>query len=161
MPRRGGVTSGLLWRYGENARRPLAALAARRSRFAAAAGGKPAGRRDGIDIDDHIRLAVREESAATLGRAGTKLQAAVAALADFDCTARAGMQAPRRALLGEAARALWEYVVQREAMGVTSHDLVNEIYGVTPEVWRLMGSAETVCGPAMAGGQVTPARSAR
>jgi hypothetical protein len=45
-------------------------------------------------------------------------------------------------LLHEAADALWAYVVQREAMGLNNHELLDQLYGVTPELWRLMGSAE-------------------
>ena len=50
--------------------------------------------------------------------------------------------AGRRPLLHEAADALWAYVVQREAMGLNNHELLDQLYGVTPELWRLMGSAE-------------------
>ena len=158
-----------------------------RLRLAAAKPGSKSrsGGRRGLDVDDHIRHAVREESAATLGRAGAVLQEAVAALAYFDrscggssfgpdidrrldcnddssrdtrprsddgfdempeaCLAGRATRAPERhALLIAAAAALWQYVVQREAMGLTGHDAVDKVYGVTPELWRLMGSAEVV-----------------
>jgi len=59
-------------------------------------------------------------------------------------TGSATGQLERRALLIAAAAALWQYVVQREAMGLTRHDSVNQVYGVTPELWSLMGSAEVV-----------------
>ena len=164
--RREGLASRLPWRYGEvGRRRAIASMSAGRT----AAGDRTG--RDGArgkgDIDDHFRLAVREESAATLGRAGRKLQAAVAALVEFDrsfgCDVEsgrlrdasplgpAGVVAARRPLLCDAARALWEYVVQREAIGLTSHDLLEESYGVTPELWRLMGSAEGGCAEAGSG----------
>jgi len=77
----------------------------------------------------------------------------VAALADFDGNLAMPDASPtgfpttapeRRALLIAAAAALWQYVVQREAMGLTSHDAVDKVYGVTPELWRLMGSEEVV-----------------
>jgi hypothetical protein len=137
VARTAGASSRLPWRYAEIGRRRLAGLAARR-----AAGSSKGGRKD-VDIDDHIRLAVREEAAATLGRAGRKLQEAVAALADFDRDAAAHMELPaaRRPLLQEAALALWECVVQREAVSITNHDLLDQLYGVTPELWRLMGSS--------------------
>lgn len=149
-----GSGSRLPWPYAEICRSRLAALAARRSAAAGSQAGKA--RRGGVDIDDHIRLAVREESAATLGRAGRRLQEAVAALAAFDrghlpaasvgrAAGETGLPAARRPLLEDAARALWEYVVQREAVGLTSHDLLETVYGVTPELWRLMGSAEVLC----------------
>ncbi len=141
-PRPGGAASRLPWRYAELGRRRLAGIAAARN--AHGRGRKVGG--NGVDIDDHIRLAVREETAATLGRAGRKLQAAVVALADFDRAAaqRAALPAARRPLLHEAALALWECVVQREAIGLTNHQLLEELYGVTPELWRLMGTAEVI-----------------
>jgi len=150
-----GSASRLPWPYAEICRNRLAALAARRGAAADSRAGKE--RRGSVDIDDHIRLAVREESAATLGRAGRRLQEAVAVLAAFDRSdvfafaglGRAadgtGSPAARRPLLEDAARALWEYVVQREAVGLTSHDLLESVYGVTPELWRLMGSAQVPC----------------
>ena len=125
-------------------------------------GGKGAkGAKGGSDIDDHIRLAVREESAVSLGRAGHRLQEAVAALADYDREHAPGAPAARPALpadplrlplVAAAAGALWAFVVQREAVGITSHDLLEQVYGVTPELWRLMGSADV-------GGQI-PSRPA-
>jgi hypothetical protein len=36
--------------------------------------------------------------------------------------------------------------VQREAIGLTNHDLLEQLYGVTPELWRLMGTTEVVGG---------------
>jgi hypothetical protein len=139
-PRPAGASARLPWRYAEIGRRRLAGIAAGR---AARAKGRNGGR-NGVDIDDHIRLAVREETAATLGRAGRKLQAAVLALADFDRAAgRLQPLSPaRRPLLREASLALWECVVQREAIGLTNHDLLEQLYGVTPELWRLMGTAD-------------------
>jgi hypothetical protein len=157
-PRPEGRASRLPWRYAEIGRRRLAAIAAGRT----AAAGSNGRSRGAVDIDDHIRLAVREESAATLGRAGRRLKEAVAALADFDrdfdrdfelppehnprSAAGRGHALPARGLLlNDAARALWEYVVQREAVGLTNHESLEQFYGVTPELWRLMGSAEVVC----------------
>lgn len=141
-PRRDSVASRLPWRYGAPGRRQFAAMATARLRSSAgAAGAKAAGAR-GYDIDDHIRMAVREESAASLGRAGGKLQAAVAALAESDQAGSAVDPPARKALLQRAALALWEYVVQREAMGLTNHELVDQVYGVTAELWRCMGSAD-------------------
>jgi hypothetical protein len=131
------------WRYGEIGRRRLASIAAGRNDTSRS---RKSGR-NGVDIDDHIRLAIREESAATLGRAGRKLQEAASALAVFDREA-AGRPpaAARRPLLREASLALWECVVQREAIGLTNHDLLEQLYGVTPELWRLMGTTEVVGG---------------
>ena len=146
-PRPGGASARLPWRYAEIGQRRLASIAAGRSAQAKSRKGG----RSGVDIDDHIRLAIREESAAILGRAGRKLQEAVAALSDFDrqladCRERPGalaLSAARRSLLHGAALALWECVVQREAIGLTNHDLLGQLYGVTPELWRLMGTPAT------------------
>lgn len=167
-PAAGSVSSRLPWRYAGpgRVRFPMVASGGAARRAAKAAGGGK-GRR-GLDIDDHIRHAVREESAATLGRAGTVLQEAVAALSEFDrghagddagvrdrvhgaggttgvSSVPGGAPAERRALLVAAAAALWQYVVQREAMGLTNHDALEHVYGVTRELWGLMGSAEVVC----------------
>lgn len=137
-----GFSARLPWRNAGPGRVRLAAVAPRLAGRVAKPGSKVRnGGRAGLDVDDHIRHAIREESAATLGRAGTVLQEAVAALADFD---RNGDPAGRRPLLIAAAAALWQYVVQREAMGLTSHQALEQIYGVTPELWSLMGSAEVV-----------------
>jgi len=86
-PRRDNVVSRLPWRYSPPGRRQLAAMATARLRSSGVTsgtrsaavgtgGGRGTGRPDGCDVDDHIRLAVREESAANLGRAGGKLKAA-------------------------------------------------------------------------------------
>ena len=87
-----------------------------------------------------IEVGIKGDTAAALGRAGRTLGRAVDALAEFD---RRGIRRPRerRALLHAAADALWAYVVQKEAIGVTDHSKVNEVYGVTPELWRVMGTS--------------------
>jgi len=87
-----------------------------------------------------IEVGIRGDTAAALGRAGRTLGLAVAALAEFDGR---GIPRPRerRALLHAAADALWAYVVHKEAIGITDHTKVNEVYGVTPEMWRVMGTS--------------------
>jgi len=87
-----------------------------------------------------IELGIRGDTAAALGRAGRTLGLAVDALTEFD---RHGIPRARerRALLHAAADALWAYVVQKEAIGITDHSKVNEVYGVTPEMWRAMGTS--------------------
>ena len=87
-----------------------------------------------------IEVAIQGDTAAALGRAGKALGLAVDALAEFD---RRGIRRPRerRALLHAAADALWAYVVQKEAIGITDHSKVDEVYGVTPEMWRVMGTS--------------------
>ena len=78
-----------------------------------------------------IEVGIRGDSAASLGHAGRKLKDALRALASGD-----GNRAPR---LRRAAEALWCYVVQREAMGLTDHSGLDEAYGLTPELWRRIG----------------------
>jgi hypothetical protein len=41
----------------------------------------------------------------------------------------------RKAQVYRAAEALWGYIVQREALGLTDHTKVTETFGITPEVW--------------------------
>jgi hypothetical protein len=133
---------------GERGRERLAAIAVVRKAFAvggvgparrAATGrsrkhGSPGGR---VDIDDHIRVAVREETAASLGVAGRKLQDRMAAL--LACRQEASRE--RILLRDQAVQALWEFVVQREAVGLTDHRLLDQHYGVTAELWRRVGAA--------------------
>src|SRR5574337_1190171 len=45
----------------------------------------------------------------------------------------------REHLLAEACERLWFLVVQREAMGLTRHQVVYEVLRISPEVRRLMG----------------------
>jgi hypothetical protein len=89
-----------------------------------------------------IEVGIRGDTAAALGRAGRALARAVDALAEFDAR---GIPRPRerRALLHAAANALWAYVVHKEAIGITDHTKVNDVYGVTPEMWRVMGTSRT------------------
>jgi len=81
-----------------------------------------------------IDVGIRGDTAAALGQAGRKLAAAIAALRAADAVPDA-----RASLLHAAATALWSFIVQREAVGVTDHAEVARIYGVTPELWRRMG----------------------
>ena len=143
----GSSRAVLPWRMGERGRERLAAIAVVRKAFVV--GGIGPARRgasrsrkrgspgDAVDIDDHIRVAVREETAASLGVAGRKLQDCMAAL--LGC----GQEATRERLLlrDQAVQALWEFVVQREAVGLTDHRLLEQHYGVTAELWRRLGAA--------------------
>ena len=138
-------------RAGERARERMAAIAVVRRAFAGGAlgnsragrnggagyGGKGRGRADQVDIDDHIRLAVREETAASLGVAGRKLRDCMAAL--LACRQEGTRE--RILLRDQAVQALWEFVVQREAVGLTDHRLLEQHYGVTAELWRRLGAA--------------------
>jgi hypothetical protein len=92
-----------------------------------------------------IDYEILEEKAATLARVTARLEAALAALEALDGEiARAEAPsaetlAQRANLLEEAAQWLWYVVIQREAVGVTSHDALFEAYRIPPQVRRLMG----------------------
>ena len=85
------------------------------------------------------------EKASALGRLGRALEAALAALAEFDaghshqsCTAEDRQS--RASLVAEASVALWHFVVQREACGLRDIRYVLRDYRVPPEVAARMGA---------------------
>ena len=85
---------------------------------------------------------IAQEKASTLGRLGRALEAALAALRDFDAQARetsAEGKQERRALIAKAGHALWLFVVQREALGLRDSRQVMRDYGVPDEVQSRMG----------------------
>jgi hypothetical protein len=75
---------------------------------------------------------IAEEKASALGRAGRRLEAALAGLKDA-----AGEGRPP--LVEEAADALFAYLVQREAMGLRDQRTVLREFGVPAEVVARMG----------------------
>lgn len=77
---------------------------------------------------------IRSERASSMGRAGRRVEAALAALKGFD-----GRPEGREPLLREAADAVWSYFVQREMMGFRRHDDAIETYGIPAEVLRRVG----------------------
>ncbi len=89
---------------------------------------------------------IAQETAAALGRQGRALEAALRALADFDAggetggSSRAADRATRADLVATAARALWEFVVQREACGLRDGGMVVRMYRVPAEVRDRMGA---------------------
>jgi len=85
---------------------------------------------------------IAQEKASTLGRLGRALEAALAALRDYDRQpheASAERKQQRRALVAEAGHALWMFVVQREALGLRDSRQVMRDYGVPAEVQGRMG----------------------
>ncbi len=81
------------------------------------------------------------EQASALGRAGRRLETALADLAACDAGTqpkRSGRNPPpdRPALLAEARRALWYLVVQREACGARNYGELLAVYAVPAEVSR-------------------------
>ena len=86
-----------------------------------------------------------QERAAALGRLGRALEASLAALARFDADQSQAAPTPecrqsRASLVVEASRALWLFVVQREACGLRDLRYVLRDYRVPHEVAARMGA---------------------
>jgi hypothetical protein len=131
------------WRLGERARRQLLAGTARRAlaRSGSSSGsGADAGSRRS-DLHEALAAAIREDTAASLGRAGRRLAEAVVALQAVDGRMPSPTPADRDALADEAAQALWACVVQREALGLFDHRILTDVYRVPAELWRRMGGS--------------------
>jgi hypothetical protein len=85
------------------------------------------------------------EKASALGRLGRALEAALAALAEFDAgylreASAAEDRQLRASLVAEASAALWHFVVQREARGLRDIRYVLRDYRVPSEVAARMGA---------------------
>lgn len=83
-----------------------------------------------------IERDLQGEQAASLGRYGREVERALAALratGDIDPDARAE-------LVQDAAKAVWRYFIQREAVGLRNHDLVVQHYAIPGEVLARVGS---------------------
>ena len=97
--------------------------------------------RTGVDILDYE---VAQEQASALGRMGRALEAALAALREFDAAhshsdAPASAREDRRTLVAKAGHALWMFVVQREACGLRDSRNIMREYKVPAEVQQRMG----------------------
>ena len=79
-----------------------------------------------------------QERASALGRLGRALEAALAALADYD-KGQTERDAARAALVEDASDALWCFMVQRESCGMRDPRPVLRHYGVPAEVYAGMG----------------------
>jgi hypothetical protein len=92
-------------------------------------------RRLGAETGDAIlRYELLEEQAQSLGRAGRKVEAALAALRDHP----GGDD--RAAALKAAADAVWSFLVQREVMGLRDRAAVVAQYGIPREVLARLGA---------------------
>jgi hypothetical protein len=92
-------------------------------------------RRLGSDTADaSIRYELMEEQAHSLGRAGRKVEAALATLRDHP-----GGEGRTEALRA-AADAVWSYFVQREVMGLRDRTQVIAQYGIPREVLARLGA---------------------
>ena len=86
-----------------------------------------------------------QEKASALGRLGRALEASLAALAEFDAgrgqvSSAAEYRQMRASLIAEASIALWHFVVQREACGLSDLRYVLRDYRVPHEVPARMGA---------------------
>jgi hypothetical protein len=86
-----------------------------------------------------------QEKASALGRLGRALEQALAALAAFDAAPPADATAgerrrQRQALVTAAGRALWHFIVQREACGLRDSPVIMREYRVPGEVRDRMGA---------------------
>lgn len=81
-----------------------------------------------------LRYELLEEQAHSLGRAGRKVEAALAALRDHP-----GGEG-RAALLKAAADAVWGFLVQREVMGLRDRASVIAHYAIPREVLVRIGA---------------------
>lgn len=79
-----------------------------------------------------------QEQVSALGRLGRALEAALAALADYERSHEA-RDAARAKLVADASDALWCFLVQREAIGLRDPRPVIRDYRVPPEVHNRMG----------------------
>lgn len=84
-----------------------------------------------------LRYELMEEQAGSLGRAGRKVEAALAELASHPVGGSAGEA--RAAALKAAADAVWGFLVQREIMGLRDRAAVVEHYGIPREVLVRLG----------------------
>lgn len=81
-----------------------------------------------------LHYELMEEQAQSLGRAGRKVEAALAALA-----AHPGGEG-RPALVKAAAEVVWDFLVQREVMGFRDRPQVVAQYGIPREVMVRLGA---------------------
>ena len=96
---------------------------------------------------DVLEYELVQEQAAALGRMGRALETALANLRDFDAAhprAEASDRQARRALVSEAGKALWMFVVQREACGLRDSRTIMRDYNVPGDVVAYSGCPEPV-----------------
>jgi hypothetical protein len=90
---------------------------------------------EALDKPLPVELELMAEKASALALAAGKLEAALAALAAADQPAAPEATRKRRSeLRSEAARRLWYLIVQREAIGLRSHEDVFRLYRIPAEV---------------------------
>ena len=108
----------------------------------------PRSSRSNKSRDSALDYEILQEQAAALGRLGRALEAALAAVSNYDraqaepghdaASARSGASARAR-LVQDASDALWCFIIQREACGLRDGRLIMREYGVPAEVQNRMG----------------------
>jgi len=93
---------------------------------------------------DLLDYEIVQEQASALGRLGRGLEAALTKLREFDAAhpqsdASSEERQARRILVTAASRALWMFVVQREACGLRESRGLMRDYKVPAEVQERMG----------------------
>ena len=95
------------------------------------------------DLTAALDHEIAQEKASTLGRLGRQLEGALGALAAFDMGCGDPMTLAecdaREALVAEAGRVLWYFIVQREACGLRDAARAMREYAVPAEVRIRMG----------------------
>ncbi len=82
---------------------------------------------------------IAQERASALGRLGRALEAALAALSDYD-NSSGERDGARAQLVQDASDALWSFMVQREACGLRDPRPLLRDYGVPADVYARMGA---------------------
>ncbi|APH73168.1 DUF6665 family protein [Aquibium oceanicum] len=96
---------------------------------------RPPALRQSDSIFDPLAAEIMGEKAASLGRAGEKVERSLRAL-----RAHEGSASDRATLLRTAAQAVHAYFIQRELCGLRRHDDVIREYGIPREVLVRLGA---------------------
>lgn len=88
------------------------------------------------DARSPLEWEILAEQAHALSRATDRLEESLARLRQTDQPTAAGVvdAAARDGMIDEAGTRLWHLIVQREAMGITHHEILYEVLSVPPEV---------------------------
>lgn len=90
------------------------------------------------DARSPLEWEILAEQAQALSRATEKLEESLSRVRLTDQRSAADVDdvTARESILDEAGTCLWHLIVQREAMGITHHDILYEVLRVPPEVRR-------------------------
>jgi hypothetical protein len=99
----------------------------------------PASSSSRIERNAALDYEIAQEQVAAFGRLGRALEAALAALAEYERN-HGERDSTRARLVADASDALWCFVVQREAIGLRDPRPVIRDYRVPVEVYNRMGA---------------------